>query len=167
MILKAKYGWSDSSFNDLFKLLSWLLPKPNFVHTNTYEVKKVISPLTMGVERIHACPNHCIIYRGKYEKLEKCPTCGARRYKLNRDVDEGTSNGKKRKKGAPDPSEEDTCLGIDENKRRIPALVMWYLNPIDRLRSIFANPILAKLMRWWYDERTKDEEKLAHPADAT
>ena len=132
---------------------------------------KVISLLTMGVERIHACPNHCILYQGKYEKLEKCPTCGASCYKWNdiyRDVDEGSSNGKKRKKkGAPDPSEEDTCLGIDENKRRIPALVMWYLNPIDRLRRIFANPTLEKLMRWWYDERTKDEEKLAHPVDTT
>jgi len=138
---------------------------------NTYQAKKVVSPLTMGVERIHACPNHCILYQGKYEKLEKCPTCGASCYKWNdiyRDVDEGSSNGKKRKKkGAPDPSEEDTCLGIDENKRRIPALVMWYLNPIDRLRRIFANPTLAKLMRWWYDERTKDEEKLAHPVDTT
>jgi hypothetical protein len=26
LILKAKYGWSDCSFNDLLRLLSWLLP---------------------------------------------------------------------------------------------------------------------------------------------
>ncbi|WVZ52068.1 hypothetical protein U9M48_003161 [Paspalum notatum var. saurae] len=114
----------------------------------------------MGVERIHACLNHCILYRGKYENLDKCPTCGAGRYKRN-DIfqgdDEAFTNGKKRKKNdAPDPSEEDTCLGIDEKKRRIPALVMWYLNPIDRLRRIFANPAIAKLM-----------QKLSHPADAT
>ncbi|WVZ64225.1 hypothetical protein U9M48_013785 [Paspalum notatum var. saurae] len=44
---------------------------------------------------------------------------------------------------------------------------MWYLNPIDRLRRIFANPAFAKLMRWWYCERTKDEQRLSHPADAT
>ncbi|WVZ77107.1 hypothetical protein U9M48_025008, partial [Paspalum notatum var. saurae] len=158
LILKAKYRWSDSSFNDLLKLLSWLLPKPNFILANTYQTKKVVSPLTLGVERIHACRNPCILYRGKYKKLDKCPTCGASR----------PSNGKKRKKkkGAPDPSEEDSCFG-DENKRRIPALVMWYLNPIDRLRRIFANPAFAKLMRWWYCERTKDEERLSHLADAT
>jgi len=59
-----------------------------------------------------------------------------------------------------------TCLGIDENQRRIPALVMCYLNPIDRLRRLFANPREAKLMRWWY-ERAKDDENLAHPADGT
>ncbi|WVZ75912.1 hypothetical protein U9M48_023930 [Paspalum notatum var. saurae] len=44
---------------------------------------------------------------------------------------------------------------------------MWYLNPIDRLRRIFANPAFAKLMRWWFCERTKDDEKLSHLADAT
>ncbi|WVZ54150.1 hypothetical protein U9M48_005000 [Paspalum notatum var. saurae] len=123
LILKAKHGWSDSSFNDLLKLLACLLLKPNFVPTNTYQTKKVISPLTMGVERIHACRSHCILYRGKYENLDKCSTCGASRYKRN-DIfhgdDEGSSNGKKRKrKGAPIPSKEDTCLSIDENKRRI------------------------------------------------
>jgi hypothetical protein len=31
LILKAKYGWSDCSFNDLLRLLSWLLPQPNLV----------------------------------------------------------------------------------------------------------------------------------------
>jgi hypothetical protein len=49
-ILKAKYGWSDRSFNDLLTLLAVVLPKPNFVPTNTYQAKKLISPLIMGVE---------------------------------------------------------------------------------------------------------------------
>jgi hypothetical protein len=57
LFLKAKYGWSDCSFNDLLRLLSWLVPQPNSVPTNTYQAKKVISPLTMGVEKIYACPN--------------------------------------------------------------------------------------------------------------
>jgi hypothetical protein len=58
-----------------------------------------------------------------------------------------------------------TCLGIDENQRRIPALGMWYLNPIDHW-CLFASPSEAKLMRWWH-ERAKDDEKLAHPTDGT
>jgi len=54
------------------------------------------------------------------------------------------SNGKKRKNGTKTKEhdhtkETDACLGLDESKRRIPALVMWYLNPIDRLRRMFAN----------------------------
>ena len=54
--------------------LSWVLPQPNSVPTNTYQAKKVISPLTMGVEKIHACPNHCIIFCGEtFKSLDKCP----------------------------------------------------------------------------------------------
>ena len=175
LVLKAKYGWSDSSFYDLWTLLAWLLPKPNLMPENTYKAKKVIGPLTMGVERIHACPNHCILYTGKeFKDLDKCPKCGVSRYKNNevftRQDDPGPAIGKKRKKGSRKnvhPQDEvQTCLGIDENQRRIPALVMCYLNPIDRLRRLFANPREAKLMRWWY-ERAKDDENLAHPADGT
>jgi len=50
LILKAKYGWSDRSFIDLLTLLADVLPKPNFVPAITYQAKKLISPLTMGVE---------------------------------------------------------------------------------------------------------------------
>jgi hypothetical protein len=51
LILKAKYGWFDCSFDDLLSLLSRVLPLPNKVPTNTYHAKKVINPLTMGVEK--------------------------------------------------------------------------------------------------------------------
>ena len=76
LILKAKYGWSDRSFNDLLTLLATVLPKANFVSTNTYQAKKLISPLTMGVEQIHVCPNHCILYRGVFKDLMNCPNYG-------------------------------------------------------------------------------------------
>ena len=55
LILKAKYDWLDYSFNDLLRLQSWVLSQPNSVPANTYQAKKVISPLTMGVEKsMHA-----------------------------------------------------------------------------------------------------------------
>jgi hypothetical protein len=55
LILKAKYGWSDYSFNVLLCLLSWLLPQQNSVPANIYKAKKVISALTMEVEKsMHA-----------------------------------------------------------------------------------------------------------------
>jgi hypothetical protein len=60
--LKASNWWSDSSFSSLLELLSKVLPKPNGVPTSMYLAKKVICPLILGVEKIHACPNHCILY---------------------------------------------------------------------------------------------------------
>ena len=37
LILKANYGWSNCSFNDLLRHLSWVLPQPNSVLANTYK----------------------------------------------------------------------------------------------------------------------------------
>jgi len=50
--------------------------------------KKLISPLTMGVEKIHACRNHCILYHGDdYKDLESYPKCGASRYKTIKTIE--------------------------------------------------------------------------------
>ena len=64
LTIKARHGWSDASFNEFLRVLGDLLPKENKMPANTYYAKKLVSPLTMGVEKIHACRNHCILYRG-------------------------------------------------------------------------------------------------------
>jgi hypothetical protein len=129
----------------------------------------------MGVEKIHACPNHCILFRGiRFEKLDKCPRCGASRYK-NIDLcsgKEASTGNKRNKKGMKKPVQESqspefTPLGNDVKKRRIPALVMWYLPMTDRLRRMFLNPKEATLMTWWDDERKVDDDKITHPADCS
>jgi hypothetical protein len=79
--LKACHGWSDNSFSDLLSLLAKLIPKPNSLPTSTYRVKKLICVLSLGVEKIHAYPNHCILYCKEYEFNTKCPICGVSRYK--------------------------------------------------------------------------------------
>ena len=50
-------------------------------------------------------------------------------------------------------------------KKGIPALVMWYLPIIPRLKCFFANPRDAELTCWHEDKRKKDR-MLRHPADA-
>jgi hypothetical protein len=173
LILKAKYGWSDCSFNDLLRLLSWLLPQSNSVPTNTYQAKKVISPLIMGVKKIHACPNHCILFRSTtFGELDTCPRCGASRYKNNDLYNRGeTSTGNKRNRKGKAVQEsqppEDTPLGNDAKQRKIPALVMWYLLVTDRLRRMFLNPKEIALMTWWDVERNVDDDKIAHPTDGS
>jgi hypothetical protein len=62
--LKASNRWSDSSFSALLELLCKVLPRANGLPTSTYLAKKkIICPLTLCVEKIHACPNHCILYQ--------------------------------------------------------------------------------------------------------
>ena len=140
--------------------------------TNTYRVKKLVSPFTMGVERIHACPNHCILYRGDtFKELDKCPVCSTNRYKNNAgycgDDNQGLADRNKRKRQGASVEPPDTTLGISEKQRHIHMMVMWYLPVVDRLRRFFSNPKDAELMRWWdSDKHKKGDGKLRHPADA-
>jgi hypothetical protein len=75
--LKVSNEWSDRSFMDLLMLLKNMLPQGNAIPKTIYEAKQIICPLGLEVEKIHACKNDCILYRGpKYEDLETCPICG-------------------------------------------------------------------------------------------
>jgi hypothetical protein len=74
--LKASHEWSDNSFSELLNLLAKLLPKLNTLPTSTYRTKKLICTLSLGVDKIYACLNHCILYCKEYEFNMKCPVCG-------------------------------------------------------------------------------------------
>jgi hypothetical protein len=85
LVCKARYGLSDVGFDTFLSIITYMLPKENKVPANTYYAKKLISPLMMGVEKIHACRNHCILYRGAdYKDLDSFPNYGASRYKTNK-----------------------------------------------------------------------------------
>jgi hypothetical protein len=79
--LNASNGWSDTSFSALLEVLTKILPKPNDLPSSTYQAKKIICSLTLGIEKNHAYPNHCILYRKEHEFKNRCPTCNASRYK--------------------------------------------------------------------------------------
>jgi hypothetical protein len=55
----------------------------------------------------------------------------------------------------------------DNKKRKIPALVMWYLSMIDCLKRVFSNPRDAELICWHSEKRRKNNEEIRHPADET
>jgi hypothetical protein len=102
-------------------------------------------PLGLDMQKIHACPNDCILYRGeKYENMDKCPVCTASRYKIRKD-DPGDIEG-------------------EPHRKRVPAKVMWYAPIIPRLKRLFRNKEHAKLLRWHMEDHKKDD-KLRHPAD--
>jgi len=81
--LKARFGWSDKSMTELFVLLKSMLPSDNKLPKSHYEAKKILCPVGMEYQKIHACRNDCVLYRNEYAELQNCPTCGESRYKLN------------------------------------------------------------------------------------
>jgi hypothetical protein len=98
MKLKATSGWSGTSFSALLELLTKVLPKPNGLPSSTYQAKKIIYPLTLGIEKIHAFPNHCILYRKEHEFKDTCPRCNASRYKRNGNSEEVEDDSNKKSK---------------------------------------------------------------------
>ncbi|XP_078156588.1 uncharacterized protein LOC144552481 [Carex rostrata] len=143
LCILASNGWSDKSFTALLKILGDMLPDENELPRSCYQAKKLLCPLGLDVERIHACPNDCILYRNEYEKCEVCPTCGESRYKRKNQTDGND----------------------DTNRKGPPAKVIWYFPVIPRFKRLFKNPKDAQLLRWHADIRKKDG-KLRHPADS-
>jgi hypothetical protein len=116
LMLKARHEFSDTGFNELLQLLADTNPKGNKVPANTYRVKKMIRLVAMKLKKFHACPNHCILYRGEYEKLQSCPHCAVSRHKRNAGCcvdadDKGPKRGQKKAKMAskqtPCPKDEE------------------------------------------------------------
>jgi hypothetical protein len=142
--LKLKHGWSDKSFTSLLELLHDLFPEDNGLPISTYQAKKLMCPMGLEVERIHACPNNCMLFRKEFENKHNCVSCGASRYKRKKDSDE---------------------VDDDVTKNGPPAKMLWYLPIIPRLKRLFSNENEAKLLCWHSEERVIDG-KLRHVADS-
>jgi hypothetical protein len=137
--LKAKYGLSDVFFSELLALLKEMLPENNEIPSSFYSAKKTLGALGLGYEKIHACPNDCILYRKELEHANKCPNCDESRWK--------------KKKNS------------EEELKGIPAKVLWYIPIIPRFRRLFRNASHSKNLTWHAMERIKDG-KMRHPADS-
>jgi hypothetical protein len=53
--MMASNDWSDKGFNELLQFLKNLPPKANVLPRSTYHAKKIVCPLGLEVEKIHAC----------------------------------------------------------------------------------------------------------------
>ena len=61
MHLKMLNKWTNTSFNELFKLLKLAFPKIDLVNSH-YEVKKLMTKMGLGYRSIHVCKNDCALF---------------------------------------------------------------------------------------------------------
>ncbi|GJW40865.1 hypothetical protein Tco_0066710 [Tanacetum coccineum] len=141
--LKAKNNWSDKSFTTLLELFHEAFLEDNELPLSKYQAKKLTYPMGLEVQRIHACPNDCILYRKAYKDLHECPVCMESRYK----------------------HKNLTELDSDVTKNGPPTKLLWYLPIIPRLKKLYANPKDAKFLLWHAEER-KNDGKIRHVADS-
>jgi hypothetical protein len=108
--------------------------------------KNIIKNLGLDYQKIHACPNSCMLYWGENTNKENCVNCGVSRWVIIE------------KKGTTD----DDWVKVTH---KVPAKVMRYFPLKPRLQRLFMCKEVSKLMTWHAVGRQKDG-KLRHPADA-
>ncbi|KAL4289583.1 hypothetical protein GQ457_14G021380 [Hibiscus cannabinus] len=83
--LKCMGGWTGNSFMQLLEFLSEMFPFAKIPQSGT-DMKKMIKDLGLGYEKIHSCPNDCMLYWGDRQNQEACHICGQSRW-TNRDAE--------------------------------------------------------------------------------
>ncbi|XP_021843653.2 uncharacterized protein [Spinacia oleracea] len=111
-----------------------------------YEGIKIMNDLGLGYEKIHACPNDCMLYWGEFAGKSECHICHRSRWK-----------NVKEKEGESSVKDKGTC------KKGVPAKVMRYFPLIPRLKRLYMSSKTAEDMRWHFDR--KDGNIISHPAD--
>lgn len=145
--LKCSGGMSNKIFTMLLEYLRDAFTHLTLLPSTTYEAKKLTTDLGLGYEKIHACPNDCILYWGEKADLEECDVCGTPRWQVvNKD----------KSRQLPKSS----IL----NKKGKPANVLRYFPLIPRLKRIYASKGTVEDMQWHYRVCSKDG-KLRHPSD--
>ena len=74
--LKCMCGMSGKKFNYLIEFPKEIFPS-TIIPARSCESKKVIIDLDLRYEKIHACPNHCMLYKGDKENQQACLVCGS------------------------------------------------------------------------------------------
>ena len=104
-----------------------------------YVAKKTSNSLGKEYEKIHACPNDCVLYRKEMKNASLCPTYGTSRRRTDK-------TRTKRRKG-------------------VPAKVMWYFPQIPRFKRKFQSSKIAK-EPIWHVEESNFVWKMRHPSDS-
>jgi hypothetical protein len=77
--MAQKQAWSIKNYGyvgDVSIMMKKLLPRDNELPASTYEAKKLVCPLGLDMQKIHACPTDCILYHGEeYDNLDAFPVC--------------------------------------------------------------------------------------------
>ncbi|KAK5776674.1 hypothetical protein PVK06_044634 [Gossypium arboreum] len=143
--IKCLERWSGNSLTMLLELLREIFPFAK-IPQSCKDMKKVIKDLGLGYNKIHSCPNDCMLYWGDRRNQQSCHVCGKSHW-MNAD--------------AEDVNEDE----YEPQSRRKPSKILRYFPLIQRLQRLFMSSKTAEFMTWHHDQR-KDDGLLRHPADS-
>ena len=79
--MKCVHGISESGFGDLLDIIKEAFPEAQ-LPSSFNATKKIIKDLGLHYEKIHACPNDCMLYWAENKNEQNCKTCGVSRWIL-------------------------------------------------------------------------------------
>ena len=100
----------------------------------------------MGYEKIHACPNDCMLFWKENVNLEACPCCNESRGKTN------------------EASVASKNASSNKGEKKAAKILRWFLLK-PRLQRLFLSPNLASSMKWHVNGRTNNGV-MQHPANS-
>ena len=89
---KCMGGISNKSFSMILELIKDAFPHLSSLPSSNNEAKKLTHDLGLGYEKIHACPNDCMLYLGVRKSQQSCHICNASRYKSDPRDENGESS---------------------------------------------------------------------------
>ncbi|XP_074337048.1 uncharacterized protein LOC141674227 [Apium graveolens] len=133
---KHRHGCSNKGFDELLELIGSVFPEDHKLPMRYYDVKKLVSGLSMGYKKIDACVNDCMLFYKENSEKTHCDICDEGRYKAQK----------------------------DSMKTLIPKKILRYFPLTLRLQRLFMSEKTAKCMTWHHD-RAAVEGQLSHPVD--
>ncbi|XP_019260867.1 PREDICTED: uncharacterized protein LOC109238842 [Nicotiana attenuata] len=79
-LLKSLHGLSNVAFSDLLELLKEAFPFAQ-VPESFNKARNMIKDLGLHYEKIHACPNDCMLFWKDKANVDNCSICGSSRWK--------------------------------------------------------------------------------------
>nr|XP_025702584.1 uncharacterized protein LOC112803298 [Arachis hypogaea] len=144
--IKCICGMTNKAMSMIFELLHDAFEHAKIL-SSFYEAKKTILKLGMNYEKIHACPNNCMLYWGEDKEKEMCKVCNRSRWKLDT-------------KGGEIQESNDGNI-----RKKVPAKVLRYFPLKPHLQRLFLSSKTAEAMRW-HDVAPKEDGVMTHPRDS-
>ena len=63
MALKSQFSLSRDAFDSMLPIFGSMLPEHHILPKTMYQAQKILGALKMPYEKIHSCPNGCILFR--------------------------------------------------------------------------------------------------------
>jgi hypothetical protein len=143
MGIKSKYNFSNQCYNDIVKLIIYLIPVKHNMLKDLYQLKKIVADLGMNYEKIDVCEKNCMLFWKEHNDDIEYMNCGRSRY-VKVVHEDGASV---------------TTKVVLKQLRYMPVTL--------RLKRLYLSEETAKQMRWHKEGKrdSEDTDIMSHLAD--